>query len=86
VELHSAITRKVTELARMHICNVGGTHTKGDYSVETFCGRDAKALDKRIVQRSGSVQGYSRLAKHVWCLVAEALTAVKYHAEKDKQK
>lgn len=78
VELHSAITRTVKELARMHICNVGGTHTKGDYSVETFRGRDKKALDKMIVQRSGKVQGYSRLAKHVWCLVSQALAATKY--------
>lgn len=81
VELHSAITRRVTELARMHICNVGGTHTKGDYSVETFRGRDKEALDKRIVQRSGKVQGHSRLALHVWSLVAKALVAVKYLSE-----
>lgn len=50
-----------------------------DYEVKTFRGRDAKALDRRIVNRQGSVHNYPRLAIHVWHLVAEALKAVEYN-------
>jgi hypothetical protein len=79
VELHSAITKRVTELARMHICNIGGTADRGDYSVETFRGRDKEALDRRVVTRKGNIRDYPRLAIHVWHLVYEALKALKYN-------
>lgn len=79
VDLVSAIhPSRSKELARMHICNVGGTAESGDYSVETFRGRDKEALDKRIVNRAGSVSGYPRLALHIWHLVFEALKAINY--------
>jgi hypothetical protein len=79
VELHSAITGKVTELARMMIANTGaGSATRGDYTVETYRGRDSVSLAKRIVQRAGAVTNYPRQAIHVWHLVARALHATKY--------
>jgi hypothetical protein len=82
VELHSAITGKVTELARMMIHNTGGTNTKGDYGVEVYRGRDKDALDvaqkSRIAQRTGKVLGYARLSRHVWNLVAIALKETGY--------
>ena len=78
VELHSAVTRKVTELARMDICNIGGTNTVGDYSCATYRGRSRDALDARITNRYGTVTKYPRLALHVWNLVAEALKALEY--------
>ena len=78
VELHSAITGHCTELARMLISNVGGTATKGDYKIETLRGRDKKALDLRNVMHTGEVKNHSRLALHVWHLVAKALKSVKY--------
>lgn len=84
VELHSAVTGQVSELARMNICNVGGTATKGDYQCETLRGRSKKDLDRRTVQRSGSVRNYPRLAIHVWHLVARALVSMGY-AGKDLQ-
>jgi len=80
VELHSAIhPSRSKELARMHICNVGGDGEHGDYSVETFRGRSKEALDKCVVNRQGSVKNYPRLAIHVWHLVYEALKAVNYN-------
>lgn len=85
VELHSAITGQVTELARAHICNVGGTATKGDYDVMTLRGRDKVALDKGTSQRHGEVRNYPRLAVHVWHLVARALISMGY-AGKDEVK
>ena len=80
VKLVSAIhPSRSKELARMHICNVGGTEDRRDYSVETFRGRDSKALDKRIVNRAGSVTDHPSPAIHVWHLVYEALKAVQYN-------
>ena len=76
VELYSAVTGQVTELARAHICNVGGTRTKGDYHCETLRGRDKDALDKRVRQRSAGVRDYPRLSIHIWHLVARALIAL----------
>lgn len=78
VELHSAITRKVTELARMRICNIGGTTTVGSYSVETLRGRSRESLDRGIGQRAGQVKDYPKLRLHVWHLVARALVAMRY--------
>lgn len=78
VELWSAITGKVTELARMEVCNIGGTRNSGDYSVQAMRGRSKEDLNKRIVQREAKVLGHPRLTQHVWYLVAKALKALKY--------
>lgn len=78
VELHSAITGRVTEIARARICNIGGTKTRGFYEVATFRGRDKDALDKRIERRAATVENYPRLSVHVWHLVARALIAMGY--------
>jgi hypothetical protein len=78
VELHSAITGRISEIARMNICNIGGTHTKGDYHCETLRGRSKADLDKRVQQRTGNVMNYPRLSIHVWHLVARALVGMGY--------
>lgn len=78
VELHSAITGEITEISRMGIANTGGTDERGDYRAETYRGRSAEALRRRIVQRSGEVRDYPRLAIHVWQLVARALVGMGY--------
>jgi len=78
VELHSARTGKITELARMKIVNVGGTDSRGDYEFVTYRGRSKKDLDKEIVERLGSIEGYPRLRLHVWNLVARALNKMVY--------
>lgn len=78
VELHSAITGQVTEIARMGIANVGGTRERGDYRCETYRGRDKAALGARRSQRLGHVKNYPRLRIHVWHLVARALAAMNY--------
>ena len=78
VELHSARTGEVTELARMHISNIGGTNTLRDYACETLRGRSRAALDRREVQRHGKVLGHQSLALHVWNLVAKALAGMGY--------
>jgi hypothetical protein len=65
VELHSAITRKVTELTRMSIANDGtGTDTTGNYDVHVARTR-----------RNGKVRGHKRRAHHIGRLVAQAFAA-----------
>jgi hypothetical protein len=78
VELWSAITGKRTELARMHISNVGGTDTRGEYFGETFRGRTAHSLNKRTVSRTGEVTDWPRKRAHVWKLVTKMLTTMGY--------
>jgi hypothetical protein len=78
VELHSARTHTVTELARMKICNIGGDHDHRDYSVETLKGRSRAALDKDHVNRHGEIKNHPSPTIHVWYLIAKALAAVNY--------
>lgn len=79
VELHSAISGQVSELARMNIANTGtGSATKGDYRCETLRGRSRADLDKGVQQRAGNVLNYPRLSIHVWHLVARALNNMGY--------
>ncbi len=78
VLLLSARTGEATELARMKICNEGGTETMGNYGCETLHGRSTEQLAEGRVQRSGKVRGHRRQALHVWHLVAKALTAMGY--------
>lgn len=82
VELWSARTHKITELARMRIANVGGSATTGDYESATYFGRGRDKLDKAMkadrTTRKGMVEGHPRLREHVWHLVAKALRAMGY--------
>jgi hypothetical protein len=78
VELHSAITGIVIEIARAHICHAGETGKLRDYFVRTLRGRSAAALDRGDVQRRGKVEKHPSEAVHVWHLVAKALAAMGY--------
>lgn len=86
VELHSAVTHQITELARTVIYNNGGTGTLGDYKTFACRGRDAEALQKNMVAvlqgatpiHSGEVLKHQRLTEHVLNLVAKSLTAMGY--------
>lgn len=79
VQLHSAITGEVTELARVRICNDGsGSETHGNYTGSSFRGRDKAALDRAVVSRSAGLKNYPRQAQHVWNLVARMLGAMGY--------
>lgn len=84
VELHSAITGEITEIARAHIANTGGDRTRGNYQAYTMRGRSKDQLDRIVMQRSGVVLNYPRLALHVWHLIARALIAMGY-AGKNEQ-
>lgn len=79
VQLLSARGREFDkELARMEICNEGGSNTRGEYGCRTLRGRDKASLDKRSTNRTGQVLNYPRLAIHVWHLISEALEAMGY--------
>jgi hypothetical protein len=72
IELHSAITGKVSEIGRMDIWNEGtGTEKRGNYGVgvhRRHGGRMGKAF-----QRKGQVQDYPRLSYNIWRLVSRAI-------------
>lgn len=80
VELYSAVTGKVSELARMHIANTGShpNPRSGNYICRTLRGRSKDQLDKNTIQRIGGVHDHPRLAQHVWHLVAKALVNMRY--------
>jgi len=90
IELHSAITRKVTEIGRMVIFNDGmGTRTKGDYEANVIRKPTAKGLDwddqmhdtlrnRAQATRTSRVENYSRLSRPVWDLVTLALKNMGY--------
>ncbi len=79
VELWSAVTGKITELARMHITNTGESGgPRRNYVGQTFIGRDAEALAQLRVQREGQVRDYPAERIHVWHLVTEMLANMGY--------
>jgi hypothetical protein len=80
VFLDSAISpTRDKELARMHISNIGaGDPGRWNYDVKTLRGRSKEELDKRVMNRQGTVENVPSDDHHVWHLVAEALKAVEY--------
>lgn len=79
VELHSAITGEVTEIARTIISNNGtGTRTYGNYYACSYKGRDKEALNRHVVDRAGFVYGHAREQEHVLSLACKALKAMGY--------
>lgn len=84
VELWSAVTGDKTELARMHICNIGGTIQLGNYDCSTLHGRSSADLDRGRVQRKAKVLGHPHLSQHVWHLVAKALRSMGYGDRGDR--
>lgn len=84
VELRSAATGKVSEIARAIIYNDGtGTLTCGNYTtfmapgvIETHNMIPAAIYRKK--RRESKVLNYPRASKHVWNLVARCLGAMGY--------
>jgi hypothetical protein len=74
VELWSAKTGKITELARMHISRVRtGEHGHNDYETQVL----RKPLFKSVT-RSTFVNGHRSLVEPVWTLIASALGGMGY--------
>lgn len=79
VELHSAVTGEISEIARMRLYNDGdGTRTRGNYVGEVFRGRSFEALDKTTVHKRGEIRNWPRLDRHVWNLVTAMLENMGY--------
>lgn len=81
VELWSARTGRVTEIARAHLCNTSGVGRRRSYEFTTFRGRSREALMKREVQRKARVTNFPSETVHVWNLIRKALAAAGYNAE-----
>lgn len=72
LEMHSAITGKVTEIGRTYIYNDGtGGRLRGNYGVRV-CRRGGTAFEGRM-SRTGEVKDYPRLSYNVWRLVIRSL-------------
>jgi len=78
VELWSAVTHEKTELARMHISNVGGTDRRRNYEGATFRGRSEKELARLTMQKTGRLVGFPSLDLHIWNLVTRMLLSMGY--------
>ena len=82
VELWSARTGAIQELARMHIVNDETTTLTnpnlGDYIGKTFRGRNKETLDKLTVSHHSIVLGWRRQQYHVWNLVSKMLIQMGY--------
>lgn len=79
VELHSAITRTVTELARMVIINdATGDNNRRNYIGRAFRGRSRDQLDKGTVQKEARITDWHSNQFHVWNLVSMMLIKLGY--------
>ncbi len=79
VELWSAITGSVTELARMEIANDGtGTLAQRNYIARTLRGRSAEAFRSRTTQRHTALKNWPSEALHIWNLVTAVLRQMSY--------
>lgn len=79
VELHSAITHKITELARMKICNDGtSAGSRRSYIGTVFRGRSKEQLDKETIHKERLLGNWPAEQLHVWNLVARFLNGFGY--------
>lgn len=74
VELHSAVTRQVTEIGRMTICNDGtGSVSRGNYEAVVLRRPAFGAATRRA-----AVRNHARQAEPIWSLIGKALVALGY--------
>lgn len=79
VELHSAVTGEVSEIARMEIVNDGtGSARVGNYDARVLRGRSRAALDARQVHKTARLDCWPRQRMHVWSLVGVMLAKLGY--------
>lgn len=79
IELHSAVTGKITQLGKAIISNVGGTVASGDYAARF--GRKHQQMLPDIHAnpcRSSEVKSFPRRRLNAWHLLARALNAAGY--------
>lgn len=72
IELHSAITHKVTEIGRMAVRNDGGDGTRDNYGA-AICKPGSQDYDN--ASHRGYVKEHLRGPQHVWSLVYQAIGA-----------
>lgn len=70
VELHSAVTGRITKLGSATICNDGtGTKERGNYILRLFGKND-------IAMKMATINGWPRLQRHAWALIAALLAEI----------
>ena len=75
IELHSAITKRVTLLGKMHICNDG---TSKDPKIGHYLGGIFRNGSDKTFIRRGSVEGWRRKDRTVWELLFAMLKSMDY--------
>lgn len=78
IELHSARTRKVTQIGEMWIDNIsrtGNDSKRGNYRVRLLRRGTAAGYGPKV-QREGQVYDFPRLSYNIWRLVFRALKSV----------
>ena len=87
VELHSAVNRRKSELARMVIHNTGTSADGKRANYDALVIRKTDDFDAHMIKtlkrqaratREGQVDNYARLARPVWDLVGLALKNMGY--------
>lgn len=79
VELHSARTRTITELARIKIWNDETGNTKlRNYQAVSYRGRSKAQLDKNTVMKFGELKNWPSERFHIWNLVRQILINLGY--------
>ncbi len=81
LELHSALTGKVTEIGVTRIANIGGSKERSDYEARVQRRKDRPmgttadwcGWEKNQPARVGYVRDYPRHSYNVWGLVIRAL-------------
>lgn len=70
VELHSAVTGKITSLGNAVVCNDGtGTAKRGNYTM-ALTGKNGRPMGH------AQLTNWPRQSKHVWALIARLLHKV----------
>ncbi|QIW87203.1 putative transcription factor [Agrobacterium phage OLIVR2] len=75
IELHSAVTQKVTELGRMHIANDGSSL---DPTIGHYDGKVLRKPDFVRETRTAHVHGHKRQALTIWHLLGKMLKEMGY--------
>lgn len=74
VELHSAISGKITKLGEMDIYNTG---EKAGH-INDYAGRVLRKPDYKIITRTGMVVNHDKINKTIWHLIAKMLKNMGY--------
>jgi hypothetical protein len=75
VELHSAVTGRITQLGKMIIANDGKSY---DPNIGSYDGVVLRKPDFKIVTRMGRIESHKKHAETIWHLIGKMLSNMGY--------